>query len=111
MIPVSPAHRNWNRNAQAKSIGVAKRIRPPYMVATQLKILIPVGMAISIVDAANAEFKGAPIPTANMWWAQTVIARKPMASDAATTIGYPKMTFRENTGMISEIMAKPGTMR
>ena len=40
-----------------------------------------------MVDAANAEFSGAPIPTANMWWAQTVIDRKPMASDAATTIG------------------------
>src|SRR5436189_5923619 len=99
MMPVRPAHRNWKRNAQAKSIGVAKRIRPPYIVATQLKILIPVGMAISIVDAANAEFSGAPMPTANMWWAQTVLDRKPMASDAATTIGYPQSTFRQKTGM------------
>jgi len=87
MIPVRPAQRNWKRNAHAKSIGVANRIRPPYIVATQLKILIPVGTAISMVDAAKAEFRGAPMPTANMWWAQTVIARKPMASDAATTIG------------------------
>src|SRR5258708_40298035 len=111
MMPVRPAHRNWKRNAQAKSIGVAKRIRPPYIVATQLKILIPVGIAISMVDAANAEFRGAPMPTAHMWWAQTVIDRKPMASDAATTIGEPKITLREETGMISETMAKPSTMR
>src|SRR5439155_26669783 len=94
VIAVRPAHRNWKRKPQAKSIGVANRIRPPYIVATQLKILMPVGMAISMVDAANAEFSGAPIPTANMWWAQTVIDRKPMASDAATTIGQPKITVR-----------------
>ena len=44
-------------------------------------------MAISIVEAANAEFSGAPMPTANMWCAHTVIARNPMPTDAATTIG------------------------
>src|SRR2546430_16503230 len=104
MIPVRPAQRNWKRNAQAKSIGVANRIRPPYIVATQLKILMPGGMAISIVDAANAEFSGAPIPTANMGWAQTVIDRKRMASDAAQTMGKPRQPFPAKTGMISETL-------
>src|SRR5437899_13003681 len=105
MIPVRPAHRNWKRKPLAKSIGVANRIRPPYIVATQLKILMPVGMAISMVDAANAEFSGAPIPTANMWWAQTVIHRKPLASAGATTNGQPKIDFREETGKVHGITA------
>ncbi len=39
MMPVRPAQRNWKRNAQANSIGVAKRRRPPYIVATQLNKL------------------------------------------------------------------------
>jgi hypothetical protein len=33
----------------AKSIGVVKTMEPPNIVATQLKILIPVGTAIIIV--------------------------------------------------------------
>ena len=33
-----------------KSMGVAKRIRPPHMVASQLKILMPVGMPTSMVE-------------------------------------------------------------
>ena len=61
-----PAQRNWKRNAQQKSIGVLKRILPPYIVASQLKILIPVGTAISIVEAAKNEVTGPPSPTANM---------------------------------------------
>ena len=35
------------------SIGVVKRILPPHMVASQLKILIPVGMATSIVESVK----------------------------------------------------------
>ena len=79
MIPVRPAHRNWNRNAQQNSIGVWNRIFPPYMVASQLKIFIPVGTATSMVEAAKNELSGLPMPTANMWWAQVPMATRPMA--------------------------------
>ena len=37
----------------AKSMGVAKRILPPHMVASQLKILMPVGMPTSMVDSTK----------------------------------------------------------
>jgi len=56
-------------------------------VATQLKILIPVGMAMSMVDAAKAEFRGAPMPTAKHVVAQTSSPGSRLAIEAATTIG------------------------
>jgi hypothetical protein len=40
-------------NPIAQSIGVAKRIDPPYIVPNQLKILIPVGTAMIIVAAVK----------------------------------------------------------
>jgi hypothetical protein len=87
ITPVRPAQRNWNRNPQQKSIGVAKRTFPPKIVAIQLKILIPVGMLMSIVVAANAAFPVEFIPTENMWCAQTPMPIRPIATVAATIIG------------------------
>jgi hypothetical protein len=49
MIPVKPPKVNKKINPLAKSIGVFNTIDPPNIVATQLKILIPVGTAIIIV--------------------------------------------------------------
>ena len=46
MMPVRPPIRNIDRKPMQKSIGEAKEIRPPYMVASQLKNLMPVGMEI-----------------------------------------------------------------
>ena len=40
---------------RAKSIGVSNRILPPHIVPIQLKILIPVGIAISMVSIEKAE--------------------------------------------------------
>jgi hypothetical protein len=48
-IPVKPPNVNKKIKPLAKSIGVFKTIEPPNIVATQLKILIPVGTAIIIV--------------------------------------------------------------
>jgi hypothetical protein len=48
-IPVNPPNVKRKINPFAKSIGVFKTIRPPNIVAIQLKILIPVGTAIIIV--------------------------------------------------------------
>jgi hypothetical protein len=49
IIPVKPPKVNKNTKPFAKSIGVFNTIDPPNIVATQLKILIPVGTAIIIV--------------------------------------------------------------
>ena len=48
-IPVKPPKVNKKIKPFAKSIGVFKTIEPPNIVAIQLKILIPVGTAITIV--------------------------------------------------------------
>src|SRR5580693_8130327 len=46
-----------------------------------------------------------------MWCAQTLMLTKPMQTVAATMTGYPKIGFRENTGMISDMNAKQGMIR
>jgi len=53
ITPVSPPTVNKKTKPTANSIGVLKLIEPPHMVATQLKILIPVGTAIIIVAAVK----------------------------------------------------------
>src|ERR1700679_201134 len=87
MIPVRPANRNCTRKAVQKSIGVAKRILPPHMVASQLKILIPVGTPTSPVERTKKAFCAEVMPTVNMWCAQTLRLIKPMPADAATIAG------------------------
>ena len=57
------------------------------MVASQLKILMPVGTAMAMVDSTKKVFAFALIPTVNMWWAHTLMLMNPMARIAATMIG------------------------
>jgi len=52
-IPVKPPIVNRNINPNAHSIGVENVIFPPYMVANQLNILIPVGTAMIMVAAVK----------------------------------------------------------
>ncbi len=67
--PVMPPIRNTSRKPTAISIAVVKVIAPRHMVATQLKILMPVGTAISIVMIEKYGRLTAPVE--NMWCAQT----------------------------------------
>src|SRR5258708_6046980 len=108
MIPVRPAIKNWKRNPMQNSIGVLNWMRPPHIVPIQLKILIPVGIPTIIVVIVKKLFPYELIPTVNMWWAQTLVLTKPIATVAATITGYPKIGLREKTGMISEANAKQG---
>ncbi len=95
----------------AKSMGVGNRRAPPHMVASQLKILIPVGMAMIIVLATKKESAMGPSPTVNMWWLHTPHPMKPMRIPAYTTTGYPNRGFLEKVGMTSEMIPKDGRMR
>jgi len=52
-IPVNPPIVNKKIKPNAKSIGVFKFIRPPHIVANQLKTLITVGTPITIVAAVK----------------------------------------------------------
>jgi hypothetical protein len=51
--PVRTPKVNRNRNPVAQIIGVVNFILPPYIVASQLNIFIPVGTAIIIVAAVK----------------------------------------------------------
>jgi len=51
----------------AHSIGVVKCRLPPYSVANQLNILIPVGTAIIIVAAVKYALVSTSIPTVYIW--------------------------------------------
>ncbi len=81
------------------------------MVPNQLKILIPVGTPTAMVVSTKNALEYDAIPTVNMWWAQTLMLTKPIATVAATMMGYPKIGLRENTGTISETKAKAGMIR
>ena len=71
----------------ANSADVVKRIWPPYIVASQLKIFTPVGMAMSIVVMPNTESAIGPMPTANMWCAHTPKPRNPISTPEYTITG------------------------
>jgi len=51
--PVTPPTVNNSKKPKQKIKGVLKSSRPPHIVANQLKILIPVGIAIIIVAAVK----------------------------------------------------------
>ena len=66
MMPVRPPIRNIDKNPNANSIGEAKRIRPPYIVASQLKNLMPVGIDTKNVATAKNRSSVLPMPTQNI---------------------------------------------
>jgi hypothetical protein len=65
-IPVKPPKVNKKIKPLAKSIGVFITIRPPNIVAIQLKILIPVGTAIIIVALVKYARVSTSNPTVNI---------------------------------------------
>src|ERR1700757_5309312 len=93
------------------SMGVLNWILPPHMVPSQLKILRLVGTPTAIVVIAKKLLAYEFIPIVNMWCAHTLMLTNPMQTVAPTMTGYPKMGFRENTGMISDANAKAGMTR
>ena len=55
---------------------------PPHIVAIQLKILMPVGTAITIVAAVKYIFVFTLRPVVNMWCAHTTKPTTPIATMA-----------------------------
>jgi energy-converting hydrogenase Eha subunit E len=66
IIPVRPPTVNRKINPSAQSIGVSYLIFLPWMVASHLKTLIPVGTAIIMVAAVKYARVSTSIPTVNM---------------------------------------------
>src|SRR6476660_2810195 len=111
MIPVRPPRTNIDRKQQANSIGEANEMRPPYIVASQLKYLIPVGIDTSRLAAAKYISNVRLMPAANMWCAHTPMLMNTIAIVAAAMNSYPNSTLRENTGMTSDTIPKAGRIR
>ena len=70
-MPERPPITNIAMNPTAQSIGVFMWILPSQSVASQEKILIPVGTAISSVVTMIGTRSQPAIPATNMWCAQT----------------------------------------
>lgn len=66
IIPVTPPVVNRKINPRAHSIGVEYLICDPWIVASHLNTLIPVGTAIIIVAAVKYARVSTSIPTVNM---------------------------------------------
>lgn len=65
-IPVSPPTVKRKMKPNAQSSGVSHLMEPPWRVASQLKTLTPVGMAIIIVADVKYARVSTSIPTVNM---------------------------------------------
>src|SRR5215210_5684273 len=85
ITPEIPPITNIERNPAAKYSGVLSTIDPRHSVASQLKILIPVGAAIANDDSMKNASTTLAVGVANMWCAQTSIPRNEIATAEATT--------------------------
>ena len=84
---------------------------PRHIVAIQLKIFTPVGIAISIVEYMKNNSPDNGIPTVYIWCAQTMKDKKAIPAVANTIDVYPKSGLRAKVGMTCEIMPKAGKIR
>ena len=98
-------------SAIANFMATVNWIWPPHMVASQLKIFTPVGIAINMVVSENTASAIGPIPTENIWCAHTPKPRKPIRMPEYTITGYPNSGFRENVGSTSDTRPKAGRIR
>src|SRR5919204_5876131 len=104
ITPDTPPITNSPMKPQAKYIGGLNTSEPRHIVASQLKILMPVGTAIANDESMKNASTTIGVGVANMWCAHTSMPRNAMAAVDAAIALYPKIGFRENTGMISEII-------
>ena len=86
MMPLIPPSVNIVMKPSANSIGVRRWITPRQSVASQLKILMPVGTAISIVVIIIGTRSQLNMPETNMWCAQTEKPRITIATSEKAII-------------------------
>lgn len=93
ITPVSPPIVNKNTNPKAHIIGVVKFSRVPLAVAIQLKTLIPVGTAITMVAPVKYARESTSNPTVYIWCPHTIRPRRPMAHIAYCIPKVPNVFF------------------
>jgi len=82
MIPVNPPIENISKNPSVHIISISRKFFVFIVVASHLKILIPVGIAITIVAAVKYARESMSIPTVNIWCAHTIKPKNPIADMA-----------------------------
>src|SRR3970282_338739 len=108
---VRPPVTKSERKPRAKSIALVKRILARQSVASQLKVLIAEGTAMTSVVVMKAVQRGGCMPLVYMWCPQTRKERKAMATIEPTMKRYPKMGLRALLARVAEIMPMGGRMR
>jgi len=81
---------------------------PPYKVANQEKIFIPVGNAITIVAAVKYARESISNPTTNLWCDHTMKPKIPILIIAYTLPMAPNTTFWLNLDNTWDTIPKPG---
>ena len=80
MPPITKVH----MKATDHIMGVAMRIRPPYIVKSQLKTFTPVGTAMIMVAMPKKPFTSAPAPMVKKWCSHTMKDKRQIAMVAIT---------------------------
>jgi len=91
--PVRPPIVNRNTKPNAHRQAALYVIRVPYIVASHLKILIPVGTAMIIVADVKYARVSTSIPTVNIWCAHTTNPSSPIANIAKIIPRFPNASF------------------
>ena len=91
--PVRPSIVNRNTIPSIHKQAALYVIRLPYIVASHLKILIPVVTAMFIVAVTKYVRVSTSIPTVNMWFAHTKNLSNPIAIVAKIIPKFPNASF------------------
>lgn len=84
---------------------------PPNNVASQLKILTPVGIAIINVAAVKYDLVSTSNPTTYIWWLQTQNPKNPIEPIAYTIPIEPKIGLLAYLLIISDTIPNPGIIK
>src|SRR3982750_4470646 len=88
--PVKPPIANMGKKAVANSIGVVKRMLPPYSDMMKQVRITTDGMEMIIVVVWKNVDMVVPMPVMNMWCAQTTKLMKPRKMTEYTSSRYPR---------------------
>jgi len=99
IIPLTPPIVNSIIKPKVNNNGVSKFNQPPQIVANQLKILMEVGTAITIVAAVKYARESTSKPIVNMWCAQTKNPRIPILTIAQHIPKYPNILLFVNVSI------------
>ena len=107
-----PPIMNRNTNPSAHRQAALYVIRVLYIVASHLKILIPVGTAIIIVADVKHARISTSIPTVSMWCTHNTNPNNPVAIMAKIIPRFPNdSSFPLSWQTMCEIIPNPGRIR